>query len=117
MKRYIFSIVVGFLLLFSPGGEAVESVFETHTTASCTGTSGVALAANVGRTAALLVNDATSPTYLRIDATAVASEGIRLNANGGNYYISDKEGNLDREAINCITGGTTNVLLVIEWSN
>ena len=48
---------------------------------------------------------------------AVANEGIRLNANGGSYYIFDGDGNLDRDAVNCITASATVVLLVTEWFN
>lgn len=107
---------IGLIWGFTHIAVARESVLQTHTTASCTNSTGLALAANAGRISALLINDATTVIYLRIGADAVANEGIRLNANGGSYYISDKEGNLDTEVINCITPSATNVLLVIEWS-
>ena len=118
MMKYIFPFIlaVGLVWGFTHIAMARQAALQTHTTASCTGTSGTALAANEGRISALLINDATSVIYLRIGETSVASEGIRLNANGGSYFISDTDGNLDTEVINCITGGTTNVLLVIEWS-
>ena len=111
-----FPLMVVVLMALSITVQARQSNLQTHTTVSCTGTSGTALAANEGRISALLINDATTVIYLRVGETSVANEGIRLNANGGSYYISDKEGNLDTEVINCITAGTTNVLLVIEWS-
>ena len=99
---------------FARGGEAANEVFST---ASCTGTTAEALAANRGRISALFINDATSAIYLKVGEDAVANEGIRLNPNGGSYFISNAGSNLDREEVDCITGGTTNVLLIIEWSN
>ena len=109
-------LAAGLIWGFTHIATARQAALQTHTTASCTNTSGTALAANEGRISALLINDATTVIYLRIGATSVANEGIRLNANGGSYYISNSQGNLDTEVINCITASATNVLLVIEWS-
>ena len=118
MLKYlsVAALALALILVWPVGLNSREAESEVHTTYSCTSTSGEALAANGGRIAALFVNDGTVPAYLRIDATSVASEGIRINANGGSYYISDEEGNLDREAVNCVTAVTTVVILVIEWS-
>ncbi len=106
------------LLGWSPtqagAGEATNEIF---TTASCTNGTGAALAANQGRVSALFINDGTSTIWIKVGEDAVANEGIRLNALGGSYYISDKDSNLDREAVNCITASATVVLLVVEWSN
>ena len=65
----------------------------------------------------MFVNDGTAVIWIAINQTAVANEGIRLNASGGSYYISDYQGNLNREAINCITASASIVLLVTEWFN
>lgn len=109
-------LIVALALLFLPAqGFAAEAQSEIHTTASCTSATGTALAAHAGRISALLVNDGTSTIYLKIGEVAIASEGIRLNANGGSYFISDKAGNLDLEVVNCITASATVVLLVTEW--
>ncbi len=94
-----------------------EADNEVHTTASCTNSTGEALASNGGRISALLVNDGTSVIWIKIGEAAIANEGIRLNASGGSYYITNAEGNLDREAINCITASATVVLLITEWYN
>jgi len=114
-------IVAVFLLFgtdtFAAHHKASEATNEIYTTASCTSSTGAALASNDGRLAALFINDGASVIYLKVNEAAVANEGIRLNANGGSYYISNKEGNLDLEAVNCITVSATVVLLVTEWSN
>ncbi len=119
--RFIPAIFVLALLMsgtsFGAHHKSVEATNEIFTTASCTGTTGAALAANAGRISALFINDGTSVIYLKVGEIAVANEGIRLNANGGSYYISQKEGNLDREAVNCVTVSATVVLTVTEWSN
>ena len=94
-----------------------EATNEVHAAISCTSSTGEALAVNGGRISALFVNDGTSTIWIAINQAAVANEGIRLNANGGSYYINDADGNLDREAINCITASATVILLVTEWYN
>ena len=107
------------LLLAWPGGDGLgrEAADETFTTASCTNSTGEALAANLGRRAALLVNDGTSTIWIKVGAAAVANEGIRLNANGGSYYIASDAANYSTGAVNCITASATVVLLVSEWSD
>lgn len=122
MKIREYAIALVFLVFLSGTAFAVhhkvnEATFEVHSVVSCTSSTGAALAANGGRVSALLVNDGTSVIYIKIGEAAVASEGIRLNANGGSYMISPKEGNMDREAVNCITASATVVILVTEWSN
>ena len=96
---------------------ADEAESEVHTTAPCANTSTLALAANGGRVSALLVNDSTQTIWIKVNEAAVANEGIRLNANGSSYYITDADGNLDREAVNCIVASGTGVILVTEWRN
>ncbi len=96
---------------------AREATNEVHAAVSCTSSTGEALALNGGRVAALFVNDGTAVIWIAINQAAVANEGIRLNANGGSYYIADYQGNLDRDAVNCITASATVVLLVTEWFN
>ena len=107
------------LVLAFLGGRAIaaEATTVAHTEVSCTSSSGAALATNSARQSALFINDGTAVIWLRIGETAVANEGIRLNANGGSYTIADVYGNRDTEAINCITASATVVLLVVEWSN
>jgi len=118
----IWTVIWGILLIYAfaaLGGAAFgrEADNEGHTTASCTNSTGEALASNGGRISALLVNDGTSVIWIKIGEAAIANEGIRLNASGGSYYITNAEGNLDREAINCITASATVVLLITEWYN
>lgn len=45
------------------------------------------LAANPQRYGATFVNDSDEDIYLRLGATAVMNEGIRLNAAGGSFTI------------------------------
>ena len=85
-----------------------------HTPATIGIASSVALAANPARKYALLVNDSDSAIYIKIGAAAVASEGIRINPNGGSYEMSPAYGNLDTRVINAISSGAGKVLLVTE---
>lgn len=87
-----------------------------HTTGSMSDTSAAALAANNARKYALIVNDGGVTVYLNLGGTAVASEGIRLNADGGSYEISRDSGNLFSGAINGITSSGTATVLVTEGS-
>jgi len=85
----------------------------THSAATVTSTTGQALAANANRKYALLVNDSDTAIYIKLGAAAVANEGIRLNANGGSYEMSDLHGNLYTGAINAIHGSTGNKTLLV----
>ncbi len=87
----------------------------THTVAAVTAASGVALTANASRNYILLVNDSDTVMYIKVGATAVANQGIRLNANGGNYEMAGEFGNFQFDAINAIHGGSgSKALLVTE---
>jgi hypothetical protein len=86
----------------------------THTAVNTTTASGAALAANAKRLYALLVNDSDTDIYIKLGATAVAHQGIRLNANGGSYELNQNTG-MYTGAINAIHAGTgAKVLLVSE---
>ncbi len=85
----------------------------THSFKTVTGTTQEALAANPDRRYALLINDSDEAMYLGIGVAAVANRGIRLNAAGGSYEISEEAGALFQDAINVI-GGTTKILLITE---
>ena len=118
MHLRVIGFLVAVLLAFFAGKAfALEAENVTHTTASCTSSTGEALAANEARQAALFINDGTTSIWLRIGEASVANEGILLVANGGSYYMAEIYSNLDNEAINCITASATVVLLVVEWDN
>lgn len=114
---WIITVIYAFAIAWSLGAFAAEATNEVFTTASCANTTTEALASNGGRISALLVNDSTQPIWIKVGEDAVANEGIRLNANGGSYYITDANGNLDREAVNCIVASGTGTILVAEWYN
>jgi len=96
-------------------GRVVET--PTHSVATVTIASGTALAENANRLGALFVNDSTATIYLMIGATAVASQGIRLNANGGVFEMSAANDNVSIDAINAIHGDSGDkTLLVTEWA-
>lgn len=82
-----------------------------------TGTSQAALVLNHERVYAMFQNDSDLTIYLRLGETAIANEGIRLNANGGSYEISDRLGNLFDGAVNAIASGGSNNLLILEATN
>jgi len=98
-------------------GHTREAEAVTHSTVSCTSTTGQALATNAGRLAALFQNDGAEAIWIRIGEASVANEGIRLNALGGSYFMSHESVNMDVEAVNCITAAGTAVILVVEWDN
>jgi len=85
----------------------------THSAVTVTSTTTQALAANANRKYALLINDSDTVIYIKLGAAAVANEGIRLNANGGSYEMSDLHGNLYAGAINAIHGSTGNKTLLV----
>jgi len=72
----------------------------------------VALAANIQRKYAVLINDSANPIYLNFTGPAVVNTGIRLNAAGGSYEMMP--GNVWRGAINMISAVAADVLLVTE---
>ena len=85
-----------------------------HRAVTC-GTASVEVAPAVAsRRYLLLVNDSTSPIWINIGATAVANEGVRINAGGGSYEMSAANGNLSSRAVNGISDAVTKILLVTE---
>lgn len=95
-------------------GTNEAAVNPTHTTASMTTASGTVLAANLARRYAIVVNDGAVDVYIKLGATAVANDGIRINANGGSYTLSPIYGNLFHGVINGITASGTATVLVTE---
>ena len=118
----ILAIILTVLFLVGAGlspaiSQSVKpSESEIHTSASCTSSTGAALAANEGRRAAWLQNDGTSAIWLGIGVAAVANIGIKLVPNAS-YFISAGSYNYSRAAVNCITASATVLLNVTEWSN
>ena len=84
----------------------------THAAVSVLNTTTVALAASSARRYALFVNDSDTVIYLKVGVSAVANQGIRLNANGGSYEMSQEFGNVDNRAVNAIASVTGKNLLV-----
>ncbi len=117
--RIFLLVAVALLVLAEGWGGAVarEAASEAFTTATCANSTTEALAANPGRRAALIVNDSTQTVWIKIGEDAVANEGIRLNANGGSYYIAADAANYDTEAVNCIVASGTGLVVVSEWSD
>jgi hypothetical protein len=87
-----------------------------HTQPAASTSTATALAENHARRSALFVNDSDTVIYLRIDgASAVVNQGIRLNALGGMWEMSEQLGNLNRGVVNMIAAsGSSKVLLVTE---
>lgn len=73
------------------------------------------LAANPARADAVFVNDSNKPIYLARGNAAVLNQGIRLNAEGGNYEINSS--NLFLGAIYAIAEGGAKNLTVSEGVN
>jgi hypothetical protein len=90
------------------------AITPSHTTATATNSSSDMLASNSSRKYALLQNDGAVDVYIKIGATAVASQGIRLASNGGSYEMSAAFGNLMTGAVRGITASGSAVVLVLE---
>jgi hypothetical protein len=87
----------------------------THTAVNVATATTAIIAANANRKYLLLVNDSDTPIWIKLGANAVANQGIRINANGGSYEMSAKQGNLYLGAVNGIHASTGNkVMLVTE---
>ncbi len=99
---------------------AVRSTFDgryltpAHTAVTAAVTTTAVLAANTDRLYALVINDSDEVIYIKLGASAVLNQGIRLNASGGNYEMSMKLGNLYTGAINGISTSGGKVVLVTE---
>lgn len=87
-------------------GNVNDSV--THTAVNVTTSTTALIAANASRQYLLIINDSDVVMYLKLGAAGVLNQGIRLNANGGSYEMSEALGNLYQGAINAIHGGTGN---------
>jgi len=85
-----------------------------HTEVACKSSNTVLVAANLDRKYLLVINDSDTVCYLYLGGTAVASKGIRLNANGGSFEMSLQAGNLYQGAINCINSTGDKTLLVTQ---
>lgn len=85
-----------------------------HTVVTVGTTSVQLAAANLNRTYLLIINDSDTAVYLKFGATAVANEGIRLNASGGSLEISEVNGNLDNRVVNGISTAITKLVLIAE---
>lgn len=86
----------------------------THTAPTITTSDSDALAANGNRRYALFINDSTQIMYLHLDDTATANAGIRLEANGGSYEMTQGAGNVYTGIVTAIAVGASGVLLVTE---
>lgn len=91
---------------------ATPYIVGAPTTASVSGTSGLALAANANRKTALIYNNGATDAFLAVGAAAVAGAGILVKATGGVYEINST--NLTLGAVNCITASSTTSLSVFE---
>lgn len=85
----------------------------THTIGTVTTSSGTVLAANANRKYALLVNDSDANVYFALGGAAVANQGIRVNAGGGNYEMKSGEGEVYTGRIEAIHSSTGNKLVLV----
>jgi hypothetical protein len=88
-------------------------IVTSHTTAAMTTTSAAVLAAENDRKYALVQNDGPNTVWIKVNATAVANEGIRLDP-GGHYEMGAQFGNLEQLAINGITATGTATMLTTQ---
>jgi hypothetical protein len=99
------------------GNIVPDALTHTHTVVTVGATTTTALAASARRRYALLINDSDETIYLSLDGTAAAlNDGIRLNANGGSYEMSERTGSIAQSIIYAICASGSKKLLVTEGS-
>lgn len=77
--------------------------------------SGTVLSTNASRKGALFINDSDTAIYLSFGtAAAVASSGVRVNASGGVYEMTQTWGNLWRGPVTAISTAASKKLLITE---
>ena len=93
----------------------LSTIAYTQATVAVNNTTAVdVLQPNAQRQYALFINDSANIIYLMIGATAVASQGIRLNPNGGSYEMAPVYNNLSGLKVSAISAaGTGQNLLVV----
>lgn len=95
-------------------GPQFQATTFTHTAPTIATSDTDALASNGNRKYALFINDSTQLIYLHLDDTATANAGIRLEANGGSYEMTQGAGNVYTGIVTAIAVGSSGVLLVTE---
>lgn len=73
------------------------------------------LTADAGRKGLILVNDSDEAIYLAFGASAVANEGVRLNASGGALVLDNSL--MTTQAINAICASGSKVLTYVAFNN
>ncbi|MGD6898602.1 hypothetical protein [Bacillus infantis] len=70
---------------------------------------------NQARRYLMIVNDSDTAIYLSLGKSAALNSGIRVNAQGGSYELTEQAGNLYKGEIHVIHGGTgSKTVLVTE---
>lgn len=90
----------------------------THSAINVT-TASTQVAATIGggkkRNLLILVNDSDQTIYCNLaGGTAVANQGVRLNASGGSIFMDVA---VTLSAVNCIHGGVGNKVLLVSEGN
>lgn len=86
-----------------------------HTLYVSTGASQDVMAANARAVYRCFQNDSDSVFYLRWDGSAAAANiGVRLNANGGSYEMSKKQGNMYYGLVKAFCASSSKNLIVTE---
>lgn len=116
MKRLFVLFALVALGFFTTAANASDFhvVTFTHSEVVVGVASGAAIAANDEREYLLLVNDSDASIYLGIGVAAEMNKGIRINAGGGSYEISPRNGNFTTVDINAIAIAATKTLMVTE---
>lgn len=89
-----------------------DTVILTHTSVRLSA-NGLLIVANADRKYLLIENDSAVVYYINIGNNAGINEGIRLNANGGNFVMGAHFDNLDTRAVFGIpvSGANQNILI------
>lgn len=90
-------------------GQVTVTTTVTETIPSVPIAGAVALAANVNRKGALIINISATDVFLSLSGTATLNKGIPLKAGGGAYEINTT--NLYRGVISAIASAATSLLV------
>lgn len=82
----------------------------TNSAVQCGTSNTTLLATSTSRIYAAIVNDSANTIYIALGYTAVGSNGIRLNANGGSYELDSS--NMYTGIVTCIASSSSQVTVV-----
>ena len=91
-----------------------QSTTSTNSAVTVGSSTTAVLTANAGRLGIILVNDSNEVIYLAFGDSAVANQGVRLNASGGSLVLDNSL--MSTQAINAICASGSKVLTYVTFN-